>query len=83
MSFIALLIFPIFMAYAASSDLLTMRLPNLLTASLSLAFLLMAAVMQMTMELFFTHLACGMLMLLIGFGMFSRGWIGGGDAKHT
>ncbi len=81
MSFIALLIFPIFMAYAASSDLLTMRLPNRLTASLSIAFLLMAVVMQMTMEVFLTHLACGLFMLLIGFGMFSRGWIGGGDAK--
>jgi prepilin peptidase CpaA len=81
MSFIALLIFPIFMAYAASSDLLTMRLPNRLTASLIIAFLVMAGLMQMTMEIFLTHLACGLFMLLLGFGMFSRGWIGGGDAK--
>lgn len=81
MSFIALLIFPIFMAYAACSDLLTMRLPNRLTISLALAFLIMAAVTRMPMELFFVHSACGLVMLLIGFGLFSRGWIGGGDAK--
>lgn len=81
MSFIALLVFPIFMAYAAASDLLTMRLPNRLTASLGVAFLLMALLTRMPMEIFFAHLACGVFMLFIGFGMFSRGWIGGGDAK--
>ena len=27
------------------------------------------------------HLACGAAMLLLTFGMFTRGWIGGGDAK--
>ncbi len=81
MSFIALLIFPIFMAYSAASDLLTMRLSNRLTASLGVAFLVMALLTRMPMEIFLAHFGSGVFMLLIGFGMFSRGWIGGGDAK--
>jgi prepilin peptidase CpaA len=27
------------------------------------------------------HLACGTAMLIFAFGLFARGWIGGGDAK--
>jgi prepilin peptidase CpaA len=27
------------------------------------------------------HIGCGALILLLGFGLFARGWIGGGDAK--
>jgi prepilin peptidase CpaA len=27
------------------------------------------------------HLACGAAMLIVTFGLFARGWIGGGDAK--
>ena len=81
MSFIALLIFPIFMAYAAASDLLTLRLPNHLTFSLGLVFCAMAAWLLMPFEMFLNHLACGVAMLVIGFGMFACGWIGGGDAK--
>jgi prepilin peptidase CpaA len=69
------------MAYAAASDLLTMKLPNRLTASLAGAFLLMALLTHMPMDMFLAHFGSGVLMLLIGFGMFSRGWIGGGDAK--
>jgi prepilin peptidase CpaA len=31
--------------------------------------------------IFLSHLSAGLIMLLVGFAMFSRGWIGGGDAK--
>jgi len=81
MSFIALLVFPIFMAWSAASDLLTMRLPNKLTAALSLAFIGLALLAGLPFETWLSHASCGFFMLLIGFGMFSRGWIGGGDAK--
>ena len=81
MSFIALLIFPFFMAYAATSDLLTMRLTNRLTGSLALSFVLIAAWVQLPMNMIFLQIGCGLFVLLIGFAMFSRGWLGGGDAK--
>ena len=81
MSFIALLIFPNLMAYSAASDLLTMRLPNKLTLCIFFCFLAMAVALRMPLDLLGAHLSCGFAMLLLGFFMFSRGWIGGGDAK--
>lgn len=81
MSFIALLIFPILMAYSAMSDLLTMRLPNRLTGSIFLCFLAMALVVHMPLPMLGENISCGLAMLIAGFVMFSRGWIGGGDAK--
>lgn len=81
MSFMMLLIFPVFLVIAALSDLLTMRLSNRLTLTISLAFLLTAWVVRLPWMLVGQQVSCGFFMLLIGFGMFSRGWIGGGDAK--
>ncbi len=81
MSFIALLIFPIFMAWSAASDLLTMRLPNRLTASIAAAFVFMALLVGMPLNDLLLAAGCGFAVLMLGFFMFSRGWIGGGDAK--
>lgn len=81
MSFIALLIFPILMAYSAMSDLLTMRLPNRLTVTIFLCFLALALAVSMPLAMLGENISCGLAMLLVGFFMFSRGWIGGGDAK--
>ena len=81
MSFIALIIFPVLLAYAAMSDLLTMRLPNKLTGSIFICFLVLAIAAQMPLSLIGMNLSCGLAMLVVGFGMYARGWIGGGDAK--
>lgn len=78
---LSLLFFPILMAFAASSDLLTMRISNKLVLLLATGFLVMALFLQMPLEQLGMHVLCGALVLAVTFGMFAMGWIGGGDAK--
>lgn len=78
---IRLLLFPALMAFAASSDLLTMTISNRLSLALAGGFCLLAIVTGMTLPAIGLHLAAGALVLVVAFGFFSQGWIGGGDAK--
>jgi prepilin peptidase CpaA len=78
---IRLLLFPALMAFAASSDLLTMTISNRLSLALAGSFFLLAAVSGAAPMVIALHVAAGLLMLAIGFGCFAMGWIGGGDAK--
>lgn len=80
-SSVAILLFPLLMAFAASSDLLTMRISNLLVLLLTLAFLVMAFVLQLPLELIGQHVLVAVVTLIVGFAFFAFGWIGGGDAK--
>ena len=81
LSTIALLFFPIIMAFAASSDLLTMRISNRLVLLLAAGFVVLALITQMPLEQFAMHLLCALVVLAVAFGMFAMRWIGGGDAK--
>lgn len=76
----AFYIFPIFMV-AALSDLLTMKISNAISLLLFAAFLAMAYFTGMSLETLGWSLGCGFFVLVVTFGMFSMGWIGGGDAK--
>jgi prepilin peptidase CpaA len=78
---IRLLLFPALMAFAASSDLLTMTISNRLSLALAGGFFLLALVTGMSLAAVGMHLAAAALVLTISFGFFSMGWIGGGDAK--
>lgn len=78
---IRLLLFPAMMAFAASSDLLTMTISNRVSLALVGGFLLLALMTGMGMAEVGWHLGAGALMLVVAFVFFSRGWIGGGDAK--
>lgn len=80
---VALLIFPLLMAYAASSDLLTMRISNYLVLGMIVAFAIVAMLTGMPLEQFGMHLACAAVVLVGAFAFFSFGWIGGGDAKFA
>jgi prepilin peptidase CpaA len=77
----ALLVFPALMAYAASSDLLTMTIPNRVAIALTAGYLAFAIFLQIPLATIGLHLACGALVLSITFAMFCFGWMGGGDAK--
>lgn len=78
----ALVLFPSLMAYAASSDLLTMTIANWVSAVLVGGFLLLAALVGMpALEVLQAHVACGAAVLALTFALFACGWIGGGDAK--
>jgi len=78
---IRLILFPTLMALAASSDLLTMTISNRVSLVLVGGFFLLALVIGMSGTDILTHLAAGFAVLIVSFGCFARGWIGGGDAK--
>lgn len=78
---VRLLLFPALMAFAASSDLLTMTISNRLTLALVAGFFVLAAIVGMPVGDIVAHVQAAAVVLVVGFVFFSRGWIGGGDAK--
>jgi prepilin peptidase CpaA len=76
-----LLLFPTLMAFAASSDLLTMTISNKLSLALAGGFVLLVVVTGLGPAAIGMHLAAAALVLVVAFGLFTQGWIGGGDAK--
>lgn len=79
---IRLALFPALMAFAASSDLLTMTISNRLSLALAGSFFLLTVITgNMSLPAIGMHLAAATLVLVISFGFFAMGWIGGGDAK--
>lgn len=76
-----LVLFPLSMAYAASSDLFTMTIPNRLALILAASFPLMAWAVGMDPAAMLMNLAAGGIVLAITFAFFAFGWMGGGDAK--
>jgi prepilin peptidase CpaA len=77
----ALFVFPILMAYAASSDLLTMRIANWLVLALTIAWIGLALIAQMSWAEMGLDLIGAGVVLVVAFVFFAFGWIGGGDAK--
>jgi prepilin peptidase CpaA len=80
-SALILLLFPMLMAFAASSDLLTMTISNKLVVALVASFLALALMTGLNVSVVGSHVASGVLVLAIAFGCYAAGWIGGGDAK--
>jgi len=78
---IRLLLFPALMAFAASSDLLTMTISNRVSLALAGGFLLLALVAGMSPAAIGMHLVAAAVVLTVAFVCFAFGWIGGGDAK--
>jgi prepilin peptidase CpaA len=78
---IRLLVFPAMMAFAASSDLLTMTISNRVSLILIGGFFVLAAMSGMPLAEIGTHLGASAIVLVVAFVFFARGWIGGGDAK--
>jgi prepilin peptidase CpaA len=77
----SLLLFPAMMAFAASSDLLTMTIPNRVSLILIGGYFALALWIGTTPADMAAHVGAASLVLVISFGFFARGWIGGGDAK--
>jgi prepilin peptidase CpaA len=76
-----LLLFPALMAFAASSDLLTMTISNRVSLLLIAGFFLLAAASGMSPTEIGLHIAAGAVVLALSFTCFAMGWVGGGDAK--
>jgi len=76
-----LTLFPAIMAFAASSDLITMTISNRVSIILVGGFLALALMSGMPTLEVLSHAGAGALVLVVTFGFFTCGWIGGGDAK--
>jgi prepilin peptidase CpaA len=76
-----LLLFPALMAFAASSDLLTMTISNRVSLLLIAGFFVLAVASGMGPNEIGLHIAAGAVVLAISFTCFAMGWVGGGDAK--
>jgi prepilin peptidase CpaA len=81
LSTIALFVFPVLMAFAASSDLLTMRIANWLVILVVLAYLVLALLLNIPWEQIGWAAVAALAVLVVAFALFAFGWIGGGDAK--
>jgi prepilin peptidase CpaA len=78
---IQLTLFPAMMAFAASSDLFTMTIANKVSLILIGGFLLLALLTGMSSHDMLVHAGIAAAVLVVAFLCFTRGWIGGGDAK--
>jgi prepilin peptidase CpaA len=76
-----ILFFPLTMAFAAATDLLTMKIPNRLSAVVALGYFVLALVAGRPFAEIGQHLLCGAAILAFTFVLFNFRWIGGGDAK--
>ena len=74
-------VFPLVMLVAGAMDMLTMTIPNRICLALAAAFVVAAPLAGLPMDQIISHTLTGVAMLAIGIGMFSLGWMGGGDAK--
>lgn len=78
---VRLTLFPALMAFAAASDLFTMTISNRVSLVLAAGFLALALLSGMPLLDILSHIGAGATVLVIAFGCFAMGWIGGGDAK--
>jgi prepilin peptidase CpaA len=78
---IKLTLFPAVMAFAASSDLFTMTIANRVSIVLVAGFGVLAFLTGTGAVDVLWHAAAAFLVLAVVFLFFTRGWIGGGDAK--
>ena len=79
--FLSITLFPVLMIVAGAGDALSMRIPNWLTMLIAAAFLPMAWLTAMQLDVFGLHLLTGFGMFFAGFALFALGLFGGGDAK--
>jgi prepilin peptidase CpaA len=76
-----LTVLPGAVAFAAAMDLLTMKIPNRVSAIMVLAFFPLALLAGLGAWDMLCHVAAGLAVLALGVLLFIPGWFGGGDAK--
>lgn len=73
--------FPAMMVFAAVMDVMTMKIRNRLVIVIVAGYVVLALLAGMPLEEIGLSMAVAAATFLVGFTMFSMGWIGGGDAK--
>ena len=76
-----LMLFPLLMILGGAGDVMTRRIPNSLVVGTAALFLPAALVTGMPLWIMSLHVATAAVLLVLGFGLFSFGVVGGGDAK--
>ncbi len=76
-----LMVFPLCLAVAAISDLLTMTIPNRVSAILLASFLIVAPLAGLSPQGIALHLMAGLVVFSVCFSLFAMNVMGGGDAK--
>jgi prepilin peptidase CpaA len=76
-----LVLLPFCLALAAFSDLITMTIPNRVSAILAASFLLLAPLVGLNLAQIGLHLAAAAAVFAVCFGLFAANVMGGGDAK--
>ncbi len=76
-----IIFFPAAMALAASMDLVTMTIPNRVSAALAVGYFVLAGALGVPYGVILINLSCAAAVLAGMFTLFSFGFIGGGDAK--
>jgi prepilin peptidase CpaA len=79
--FLVLVCLPALLLTAAGWDLASYTIPNTLQVALVAGFALFAFAAGLAPATAGLHVLAGFAGLVIGFGLFAMGWIGGGDAK--
>ena len=74
-------VFPFCMVFAAVSDMLSMTIANRVSLVLVAVFAVVAPLTGMDWATYGMHFAAGILLLVVTFGLFAIGGMGGGDAK--
>jgi prepilin peptidase CpaA len=72
---------PVLLIVAATSDMMSLRIPNWLTILIAALFFPMALITGMPIHDFGMHLLAGLGLFAVGFIFFQFGIFGGGDAK--
>lgn len=80
---IAMIVFAFAMAYGGLVDLTTLKIHNNLVLGLLGAYVLLAPLIGLSIGEMGTSAAVAAGVLLVTFFCFSRGWMGGGDAKFA
>jgi len=73
--------FPAVMIFAGIMDLLTLRIRNFLVIGVAAAFFIAAPIVGLSFQEILLSIGVACLVLVVSFGFFAAGWIGGGDAK--
>lgn len=76
-----LTVMPGAVAFAGAMDLLTMKIPNRISAVLVLSFFPMALLAGLGVADVMSHMGAALGVLALGVLLFIPGWFGGGDAK--
>ena len=79
--FVVLVLVPAVLIAAAGWDIASFTIPNFLQAVLLAGFAIFAVFTRMPMATLGWHLAAALIGLCVGFLLFARGLVGGGDAK--